>query len=100
MIDKGYVTTRVVAGEQDLTSGQFILTVIPGRLRYTFIEDKSRVNKFTRLTAWTAMVPQQGDVLNVRDIEQSLENFKRVATADATINIVPAEGKLNWARVI
>ncbi|HDR1920131.1 TPA: ShlB/FhaC/HecB family hemolysin secretion/activation protein [Pasteurella multocida] len=93
MIDKGYVTTRVVAGEQDLTSGQFILTVIPGRLRYTFIEDKSRVNKFTRLTAWTAMVPQQGDVLNARDIEQSLENFKRVATADATINIVPAEGE-------
>ncbi|MFD1806546.1 ShlB/FhaC/HecB family hemolysin secretion/activation protein, partial [Pasteurella oralis] len=93
LIERGYVTTRVVAGEQDLRSGKLLLTVIPGRLRHSLITDKSGVNKFTRLTAWTAMVPQQGDVLNVRDIEQSLENFKRVPTAEATINIVPAEGE-------
>lgn len=93
LIEQGYITTRVVVGEQDLTSGKLRLTVIPGRLRHTLIEEKSAVAKFTRLTAWTAMVLQQGDLLNVRDIEQSLENFKRVPTAEATINIVAAEGE-------
>ncbi|HDR1022928.1 TPA: ShlB/FhaC/HecB family hemolysin secretion/activation protein [Pasteurella multocida] len=93
IIEKGYVTTRAVVGEQDLTSGELVLTVIPGTLRHTMIEDKSAVDKFTKLTAWTGIVPQQGDLLNVRDIEQSLENLKRVPTADATINIVPAEGE-------
>ncbi|WP_424410210.1 ShlB/FhaC/HecB family hemolysin secretion/activation protein [Pasteurella sp. PK-2025] len=93
IIDKGYVTTRVVVGEQDLTSGQLVFTVIPGRLRHTLVEEKSGVDKFTKLSAWTAIVPQQGELLNVRDIEQSLENLKRVPTAEATINIVPAEGE-------
>lgn len=93
IIEKGYVTTRAVVGEQDLTSGELVLTVIPGTLRHTMIEDKSAVDKFTKLTAWTGIVPQKGDLLNVRDIEQSLENLKRVPTADATINIVPAEGE-------
>lgn len=35
---------------------------------------------------------RQGDILNLRDIEQGLENFKRVPTADADIQITPAEG--------
>ncbi|QLB13905.1 peptide transporter [Bisgaardia hudsonensis] len=93
IIESGYVTTRLVVGEQDLNSGRLILTVIPGIVRNTIIEDKSGVDKFTRLGAWTGIVPQKGDILNVRDIEQSLENLKRVPTADATINIVPPEGE-------
>jgi hemolysin activation/secretion protein len=32
-----------------------------------------------------------GDLLNLRDIEQALENLKRVPTADADIQIAPAE---------
>jgi hemolysin activation/secretion protein len=33
-----------------------------------------------------------GDLLNLRDIEQALENLKRVPTAEADIQIVPSEG--------
>nr|WP_243645940.1 ShlB/FhaC/HecB family hemolysin secretion/activation protein [Volucribacter psittacicida] len=90
ILDKGFVTTKVVVGEQSLTSGKLVITIIPGRMRYALIEDRSDVNKFTRLTALTGLVPQQGALLNIRDIEQSLENFKHLPTADATINIVPA----------
>lgn len=35
--------------------------------------------------------PAPIDLLNLRDIEQALENFKRVPTAEADIEIVPAE---------
>lgn len=78
IIEKGYITTRVVITEQDLNDGKLVLTVIPGRLRHVLFEDQSAVKKLTPLTAWTALVPQQGDILNLRDIEQSLENLKRL----------------------
>ncbi|MFU2077867.1 ShlB/FhaC/HecB family hemolysin secretion/activation protein [Avibacterium endocarditidis] len=91
LIERGYITTRVVASEQDLTQGVFSLTVIPGQIRHTIIADASRIPWFSKLTAKTAMTFKQGDLLNVRDIEQSLENLKRVPTADANIEILPTD---------
>lgn len=91
VIERGYITTRVVASEQDLTQGIFSLTVIPGQVRHTIIADASRIPWFSKLTAKTALAFKQGDFVNIRDIEQSLENLKRVPTADANIEILPAD---------
>lgn len=91
LIKQGYVTTRVVIPEQDLTTGKLVLTIIPGRLRHIRIEDKSAVKRFSILTAWAGIALRQGEWLNVRDIEQSLENLTRVPTAEVTINIIPAQ---------
>lgn len=91
LIEKGYVTTRVVAPEQDLTTGRLNLMVIPGKIRRTVVEDGSRISRFTRLSAFTGLTWSSGDLLNVRDIEQSLENLKRVPSTDANIEIVPSE---------
>lgn len=33
VVERGYVTTRVLASPQDLTQGQLTLTVVPGRIR-------------------------------------------------------------------
>lgn len=85
---RGFVTTRILAEAQDLSSGTLKLTVIPGRIRtIRFSADTD-----SRATKWNAVAARPGDVLNLRDIEQSLENFKRVPSADADIQIVPAEG--------
>ncbi|URL05862.1 ShlB/FhaC/HecB family hemolysin secretion/activation protein [Avibacterium sp. 21-595] len=91
LIERGYITTRVVASEQDLTQGIFSLTVIPGQVRHTIIADASRIPWFSKLTAKTALAFKQGDLINLRDIEQSLENLKRVPTADANIEILPTD---------
>ncbi|MBA3998893.1 MAG: hypothetical protein C0466_17265 [Candidatus Accumulibacter sp.] len=88
IIEKGFVTTRILASPQDLTTGKLFLTVIPGRIsaiRFSE-ENDSRANK------WNAIPARPGDILNLRDIEQGLENFKHVPTADADIQITPAEG--------
>ncbi|MBN0224363.1 ShlB/FhaC/HecB family hemolysin secretion/activation protein, partial [Pseudomonas aeruginosa] len=45
-----------------------------------------------KATAWNAVPAKRGDLLNLRDIEQALENFKRVPTVEADIQITPAEG--------
>lgn len=88
IIERGYVTTRVLAQPQDLNSGTFTLTLIPGRIHaIRFAEGTSQ-----RATKWNAVPAQPGDLLNLRDIEQALENFKRVPTTDADIQIEPASG--------
>ncbi|BFU60563.1 MULTISPECIES: ShlB/FhaC/HecB family hemolysin secretion/activation protein [Rodentibacter] len=92
IIEKGYVTTRVVTEEQDLRGGKLNLTVILGKVRNTIVADSSIViSPFTKLRALTGFTFGKGDLLNVRDIEQTLENLKRVPTVDANIEILPSE---------
>ena len=91
IIAKGYVTTRVLAAPQDLKSGVLKLTIVPGRLASVrFTPDSSK-----RISAWNSVPIYVGDILNLRDIEQALENFKRVPTAEVDIKIEPAQSGLN-----
>jgi len=85
---RGYVTTRVLAGPQDLTHGALTVTLIPGRVHaIRFAENTS-----TRATIANAIPMQTGDLLNRRAIEQALENLKCVPTTEADIRIEPANG--------
>lgn len=85
ILAKGYVTTRVMAQEQDLTKGVLTLTLQPGRVGD--IRFDQPVSWRGRL--WNALPASSGDILNLRDIEQGLDNFRRVPSATADINIVP-----------
>ncbi|MBD9398681.1 ShlB/FhaC/HecB family hemolysin secretion/activation protein [Pseudomonas sp. PDM11] len=86
IITKGYVTTRVLAGAQDLNSGVLTLTLLPGRISGIRFDEETN----NRANSINAMPAKPGDLLNLRDIEQALENFKRVPTAEADIRILPA----------
>jgi len=98
ILARGYVTTRVMAQEQDLTKGVLTLTLQPGRISQIRFEEP--VSWRGRL--WNAVPASSGDILNLRDIEQGLENFKRVPSASADIKIVPGEQEatsdlqVNW----
>ena len=86
IVAKGYVTSRVLAEPQDVSKGILALSVLPGRVRnIRFAEPVS-----PRATAWNAVPIRAGDILNIRDIEQALENFKRVPSAEADIKIEPS----------
>lgn len=88
ILQRGFITTRVLAAPQDLKSGILTLTLLPGRIRrIRFAEGND-----TRANAWNAVPAQAGDLLDLRDIEQALENFKRVPSAEADIQITPAAG--------
>ncbi|MCL2656989.1 MAG: ShlB/FhaC/HecB family hemolysin secretion/activation protein [Betaproteobacteria bacterium] len=89
IVARGYVTTRVLAAPQDLKSGTLTLSLIPGRLRAIRFSDDSSPLATQANTIPTA----PGRILNLRDIEQALENYKRLPSAEADIQIAPAEGK-------
>ena len=88
LVDRGLVTSQVLATQQDMSQGTLVLTLIPGRIRA--IRLKEPVDPRANLS--NALPMQAGDILNLRDIEQALENLKRVPTAEADIRIEPAQG--------
>src|SRR3990167_7789682 len=86
VIARGFVTTRVLAQPQDLRTGELTLTLIPGRIRGVRLAPGSDADAPTG----TALPAGPGDLLNLRVLEQGLENFKREPTADANIQSQPA----------
>ncbi len=85
-VAKGFVTTRVLAQRQDLSTGTLVLTVIPGHVGALRFKGQTP----SGVRAANAVPTGSGDILNLRDIEQGLENFKRVPSAEADIQIEPA----------
>lgn len=88
LVDRGFVTSRVLAAQQDMSQGTLALTLIPGRIRAIRLSDPAE----PRTNLNNALPMKEGDILNLRDIEQALENLKRVPTAEADIQIEPAQG--------
>lgn len=97
ILAKGYITTRVLAAPQDLKTGKLQLTVIPGRISaIRLTPDSSRY-----ISPWLALPLAVGDILNLRDIEQGLENLKRVPTAEANFQIEPSSnGKPGFSDIV
>ncbi|MDN7448594.1 ShlB/FhaC/HecB family hemolysin secretion/activation protein [Burkholderia multivorans] len=86
ILARGYVTTRVLLPEQDLSTGTLKFSLIPGVIRHVrFADDKLR-------GTWkTAFPTRDGDLLNLRDLEQGLEQMKRVSSQDVSMQIIPAD---------
>ncbi|MCW3701194.1 ShlB/FhaC/HecB family hemolysin secretion/activation protein [Burkholderia cenocepacia] len=82
----GYVTTRVLLPEQDLSTGTLKLSLIPGVIRHVRFADEK-----LRGTWKTAFPNGDGELLNLRDLEQGLEQMKRVSSQDVSMQIVPAD---------
>jgi hemolysin activation/secretion protein len=85
LIGRGFVTSRALAQPQDISQGQLALSIIAGRIREIRYEQPSN----PRNPALKPLPLRSGNILNLRDVEQALENLKRVPTAEADIKIEP-----------
>ena len=90
LIHHGFVTSRVLAGPQNLQNGVLELEVLMGKVQ-SLAWASSDESTPRRAQFWNTVPIQKNEVLNLRDIEQGLENFKRVPTADADIEVLPGE---------
>ncbi|HGG9214902.1 TPA: ShlB/FhaC/HecB family hemolysin secretion/activation protein [Neisseria meningitidis] len=102
LIGRGYTTTRILAAPQDLNSGKLQLTLIPSYLRSIRIDRSNDDQTHAgRIAAFQNKFPtRSNDLLNLRDLEQGLENLKRLPTAEADLQIVPVEGEPNQSDVV
>ncbi|EPL8003704.1 ShlB/FhaC/HecB family hemolysin secretion/activation protein [Klebsiella aerogenes] len=80
-INAGYITTRVEIPTQDLSTKKLKLMVVPGRISEIVVAEND-------ISKW--ILPfSDGDILNIRDLEQGLENIQRTPEVDVKINILP-----------
>ena len=84
LLDKGFVTSQVYIPEQNLNAGTLQFMVMPGR-----VED-IRYSTSSAHGPWrTAFSVRPGDILNIRDVEQGLEQMKRVSSQSVTMQLLP-----------
>ncbi|MDC9598216.1 ShlB/FhaC/HecB family hemolysin secretion/activation protein [Xenorhabdus anantnagensis] len=82
-IAEGYITSQAYLPEQDLTEGQLRIAVIESGVEAIEIEGKPP------RTAKMLFPDRVGHILNLRDIEQGLEQLNRLSSSRFTIDIQP-----------
>lgn len=87
LVSHGWTTSRVLAPAQDLKSGHLRLAIIPGKIRDLALTPDS--SRWLWLTS--AFPAREGKLLDLRDIEQGLENLQRLPTVQAEMDIVPGD---------
>lgn len=86
ILRQGYSTTRIGIPAQDLSSGVLRVTLVPGVIRAIRFADP------TLYGTWRNAFPTgPGRLLNLRDLEQGLEQMKRIPSQDVDMHIVPAD---------
>lgn len=82
-LNRGYITSRAFLTEQDLAQGVLRLTVLEGRLQQILLEQR------TSPMLAMAFPDREGGLLNLRDIEQGMEQINRLRRRPVQIDILP-----------
>lgn len=87
-IDRGYVTTRAYLPEQDLRTGTLRVTIVEGRI------ERYDVQSHRRGAQWVtgAFPAGPGSLLNLRDLEQGVDQINRLTSNNATLDLQPGDG--------
>ncbi|MBD2785082.1 ShlB/FhaC/HecB family hemolysin secretion/activation protein [Xenorhabdus sp. DI] len=87
-MEKGYITSRAFLRQKDVPNiykGNLIITVVEGKI------DKIIINNEEPLTLKMAFPNMKEKVLNLRDIEQGLEQLNRLLSYQVKIDIRPSD---------
>lgn len=84
LIAHGFITSRVLIPEQNLHKGTLTLHILPGRISEIDIQDDS-------VHRWNNFPEGQDDLLDLRGLEQGLENLQRIPGSSASIRLLPGE---------
>lgn len=81
----GWITTRVYISEQKLSSGDLQLRVVPGRI------EQYQINQNAADARISHAFPSQDGLLNLRDLEQGLENINRLPSQQGKFQLFPGQ---------
>ncbi|WP_406604379.1 ShlB/FhaC/HecB family hemolysin secretion/activation protein [Bartonella gliris] len=87
-LDKGYVTARFYIPDQDIKrSKELKLLVVEGKLSDIYYNG-SPASAYNNIV-WSAFPGLKGHILNMRDIEQGLDQINRLSSAHAKSELLP-----------
>ena len=86
LMSRGFSTSRIVVPEQNLSSGELRLVLQIGYIgTVRFAEGSDTLY-------WKNLFPfHEEDILNVRDIEQGIEQAKRLPSQDISVQLLPSD---------
>lgn len=84
-LSRGFITSRAFLTEQDLSGGELHIRVLEGRLQ------KIRMAGEPERTLKMTFPRMEGKILNLRDIEQGMEQINRLRSTPVEIEILPGE---------
>lgn len=85
-IDRGYITTRAYLSAQDLRTGVLEITVVEGTIERFDLQQSGRQADISVRGAFPA---RPGDLLNLRDLEQGIDQLNGLASNSATLDVKP-----------
>lgn len=91
-ISRGYITSRAFLTEQNLRSGDLHLSILEGKL------EKIRMDNAPEREIEMAFPGLEGKILNLRDIEQGMEQVNRSRITPVQIEILPGKNQ-GWSIV-
>ncbi|GKW17469.1 peptide transporter [Pectobacterium carotovorum subsp. carotovorum] len=84
-LNRGFVTSQAYLQEQDLSGGTLIISVSEGKI------EAIRIDGETPLAIKMAFPGLEGRILNLRDIEQGMEQLNRLPSQQVAIDIQPGK---------
>jgi hemolysin activation/secretion protein len=96
LIDQGYVTSKASISEQNLKQGKLSINLHVGRIAdirmVSKADAKAKEEPDTQWGTWRNAFPtSKGSVLNIRDIEQGVEQMKRIPSQQVTTRLEPGD---------
>ncbi|MDR2801260.1 MAG: hypothetical protein LBB52_08380 [Desulfovibrio sp.] len=85
-VEKGYITSRALLEPQDLSTGVLRIRVVEGRVESIGPDESSTMNSRQFLTIFPFV---KGSILNLRDIEQGLDQLNRLPSNRAAMRVEP-----------
>ena len=92
LIEAGLITSRAYVVNQNLAGGVLTLRIVPGRIEAIHYNGELLAGDlFAERGVRLALPMGEGDILQLRDIEQGLDQLNRVSGRQAQVRILPGE---------
>lgn len=85
LIDRGYISSRVLMPEQSLSDGVLELRLMLGRV------EGFEVNNIDTSVVRQALPADRGDLVRLSALEQAIENLNRIQGLDASLDLKPGK---------
>ncbi len=97
-IEKGWVMSRsYLQPGQNLKAGKLIFKVLEGTLNDIRLNDSQLGDRLQVAMAFPGM---KDEIINIRDIEQGLDQINRLQSNRATMGIEPVKGKPGYSNIL
>ncbi len=86
-IDRGWIMVRAYLPQQDLSTGRLEIVVIEGKVSEVEVDDGGKRS----ISVGNVLPSVVGEPLNLRDLEQALDQINRLASNNATVDTLPGD---------